>query len=66
MSVLLIHPALMEFEPNKEFTPPLSMLYLSGVLQDIGVEVEILDLSVYKPWESELGFEKFRPVSTDY
>lgn len=59
MSVLLISPALLEFEPTKDYTPPLSTLYLSSVLQRIGVEVKILDLSIYKPWESKLGLEKF-------
>jgi magnesium-protoporphyrin IX monomethyl ester (oxidative) cyclase len=59
MSVLLISPALLEFEPTKDYTPPLSMLYLSSVLQHIGIDVKILDISIYKPWESELGSAKY-------
>jgi radical SAM superfamily enzyme YgiQ (UPF0313 family) len=59
MTVLLINPSLRDFEPNKEYTPPLSILYLAGILQHYGIEVTILDLSAHKPWESDLGWERF-------
>ncbi len=58
MSVLLISPALQSFEPNKEYTPPLSILYLAGMLQHRGIEVRLLDLSIIKPWESPLGWDQ--------
>jgi anaerobic magnesium-protoporphyrin IX monomethyl ester cyclase len=51
MRILLINPPLLDFEFNKEYTPPLSLLYLAAVLQQEGFAVRILDLNIFKPWE---------------
>ncbi|MGA1868162.1 MAG: B12-binding domain-containing radical SAM protein [bacterium] len=59
MRVLLINPSILDILPNKEYIPPSSLLYLGAVLVRHGVEVEILDLNIYKPWQKNLGSEQF-------
>lgn len=59
MRVLLINPYTLDLLPNKEYIPPSSLLYLAGVLQRDGIEVKILDINIYKPWEKDTDKEQF-------
>ena len=59
MRVLLINPPTLDLLPNKEYIPPSSLLYLAGVLQRDSIEVKILDLNIYKPWEKDTDKEQF-------
>lgn len=58
MKVLLINPPTPEIITNKEYYIPSSLLYLAAVLQKAEVEVNILDLNIYKPekYDSPLKF----------
>lgn len=60
MKILLINPQTPNIIKNKEYYIPLSLLYLSSVLQKSRDEVSILDLNIYKPWIKTTGsLEKY-------
>lgn len=59
MGVLLVNPYTLDFLPNKEYIPPTSLLYLAAALQHNGIDVKILDLNVYKPWEKDTDRTNF-------
>ena len=60
VKVLLINPSTIDEVVNKEFTPPLSLLYLGAALLKNGFETQILDINLYKPWkqDNESGYVK--------
>ena len=51
MKTLLINPPISRLIANKDFYLPSSLLYLASSLQKSGVEVKILDLNIFRPWQ---------------
>ncbi|HBB67676.1 MAG: hypothetical protein A2X39_04930 [Elusimicrobia bacterium GWC2_56_31] len=49
MKVLLINPPTPSMIPNRDYYLPLSLLYLASALQNAGVDVNVLDLNVFRP-----------------
>ena len=49
---LLVNPPIPFLISNKEYKLPPALLYLAGYLRRAGENVEVLDLNIYKPWES--------------
>ena len=53
MKTLLINPPKPRLIANKDFYLPSSLLYLASSLQKSGVEVKILDLNIFRPWQED-------------
>ena len=51
-SVLLVNPPAPPSILNKEYLFPPSLLYLAGTLQHAGVDVQIFDCNILRPWEA--------------
>lgn len=51
-ATLLVNPPIPFVITNKEYKLPPSLLYLAAYLRKADENVDILDLNIYKPWES--------------
>lgn len=60
MKILLVNPPVPKTYYNREYYPPLSLLYLAAVLQRNSEEVKILDFNTFKVWDSDNAQEFYK------
>ena len=53
MKILLINPPSPYLENDASY-PPMGLMYVAAALEKLGHKVEILDLTVAKPWEKAI------------
>ncbi len=62
MKIMLVNPPVPQSYYNKEFYPPLSLLYLGAVLKQNGEEVKILDLRTIELNEADNFYNFYKNI----